>query len=75
LKNNNFQNGRAEFEIKINLSTKEIIEAMLPNTIIIIIIITQFLYLSACQQRVVYNRRALMMYTTKDRLRLEPELN
>jgi hypothetical protein len=34
----------------------------------------QFLYLSACQQRVASNRRALKLYLTKPRLRLEVEL-
>jgi hypothetical protein len=36
-----------------------------------IIIIIKFLYLSACQQRVAYKRRALKVYITKTRLRLE----
>jgi hypothetical protein len=35
----------------------------------------KFLYLSACQQRVAYDRRALRVYITKARLRLEPELD
>jgi hypothetical protein len=34
----------------------------------------QFLYLSACQQRVAYTRRALKVKITKARLRLEQEL-
>jgi hypothetical protein len=39
--------------------------------IIIIITIIQFLYVSTCQQRVTYNRRALKVYITKERLMLE----
>jgi hypothetical protein len=34
----------------------------------------QFLYVSACQQRVAYNRPALKLYLTKTGLRLEVEL-
>jgi hypothetical protein len=34
----------------------------------------QFLYLSACQQRVDYNRQALKVHRTEARLRLELEL-
>jgi hypothetical protein len=33
--------------------------------------LTLFLYLSAYQQRVAYNRRALKVYITKARLKLE----
>jgi hypothetical protein len=35
----------------------------------------QFLHLSACEQRVAYNRRALNVHVTKSKLRLELELN
>jgi hypothetical protein len=34
----------------------------------------KFLYLSACQQQVAYNRGALKRYITKARLRLELKL-
>jgi hypothetical protein len=47
---------------------------IIKTMMIIIIIIIQFLYLSACQQRVAYNRRAQKVYMTKPRLRLELEL-
>jgi hypothetical protein len=36
---------------------------------------TQFLYSSACEQRVAYNKEALKVYTTKATLRLELELD
>jgi hypothetical protein len=39
-----------------------------------IIIIIKLYSLSACHQRVAYNRRALKVYITKARLRLELEL-
>jgi hypothetical protein len=47
-----------------------------PKSIIIIIIIIiiktiQLIYLSACQQRVVLNRRALNTYVSRARLRLK----
>jgi hypothetical protein len=35
----------------------------------------QFLYLSACQQRMAYNRRALKVYITQARLRLVLEVD